>query len=152
MCGGSGLVSSEVEAKVTRSNLAAQTSYYSGQSDAQKRVETENRNISSEASDRRWQATASAARRAAEAKAAESQRQTSPIEAARRLDAAARDAQTPAGKLALKMKEARPGMDLERAAKITAERAAADAQQAAKSITHWNSLWTPEARFKKRRF
>jgi len=134
MCGGSGPVSSEVEAKVTRSNLAAQTSYYSGQSDAQKRVETENRNISSEASDRRWQATASAARREAEAKAAESQRQNSAVDAARRLDAAA----TPAGKLALKMKE-------ERATKIAAEGLAKSkavaAEHAAKSIAYWNIRW-----------
>lgn len=109
LCGGSGLVTSEVEVKVARSQHAVQTSYYSGQSDAQRAID--------------------AARK--EAEAAPRKRQVSEIEAEKRLEAAALDAMTPAGKLALKLRQ-------EQGAKVAAERHARDAEQAARSIAYWN--------------
>lgn len=126
LCGGSGLISSEVEEKIARPNVAP-PGYYSGQSDNQKRLEIEKQNIA-----------ARMAIIAAQAEAAERQRQTSAIEAARRLEAAAREAQTPAGKLALKLALK---LEEERDAKIAAERAAAYAEQRAKSIAYWNKRW-----------
>jgi hypothetical protein len=109
LCDGSGMVSSAVEGKVVRSTLSAQTSYYTGQSDAQKRVEAE-----------------------------EMQRRESYLAATRRREEAAREAQTPAGKQALKLMA-------ERNAKLAAEQAAHDAAQvaksAAKSIAYWNKRW-----------
>lgn len=109
LCHGSGLVTSEVEAKVARSQLAVQTSYYSGQSEAQKAIDA-------------------AAKEAAQAV---KRRAVSAMEAEQRLEAAALEAQTPAGKLAIRLKE-------EQAARIAAERAAKEAVQAARSIAYWN--------------
>ena len=128
------MVSSDVEAKVARSTLKAQISYYRGQSDAQKRVEAEGQKSTAEAYRRRASSTLAADIKAAELKVAESRRQDSAVAAARRLEAAAREAQTPAGKLALKMKA-------ERDARLAAEQAAHDAEQSAKSIAYWNKRW-----------
>ena len=127
LCGGSGLVSSDVEARAARANFAAQTSYYSGQSEEHKRDEAKD-----EA--RRGAIIQEIARKAAEADAAKKARQASQIEAARRLDAAAREAQTPAWRLATKAKQ-------EQDARNAAERAAADAKQAERAIAYWNRLW-----------
>jgi hypothetical protein len=128
------MVSSDVEAKVARSTLTAQTSYYTGQSDAQKRVEAEGQKNTAEAYRKRESSNLAADIRAAELKAAEVRRQDSALAAARRMEAAAREAQTPAGQAALKLKA-------ERDAKLAAEQAAHDAEQSAKSIAYWNKRW-----------
>lgn len=134
LCGGSGLVSSDVEAKVARSQHSVQTFHYSGQSDDQKAMGAASTLADLAAKRRHDIAKKSAAEKVAEAEAAERRRLTSAMQAAKRLEAAALEARTPAGKLALKLKA-------EQVARLAEERAAKDAEQATKSIAYWNKLW-----------
>ena len=65
------MVSSDVEDKVARSTIRGQTSYYTGQSDAQKRVEAESQKSTAGAYRRQESSTLSAEVRTADLKAAE---------------------------------------------------------------------------------
>ena len=112
LCNGSGLVTSEVEAKVALSQLAVKTSHYSGQSDAQKAIDA---------------ATI-------EAELAVRRRGPSPIVPAKSREV------TP---LALAKRKAVTPIDSEAflisvAKGIADERAAYEAEQAARSIANWH--------------
>lgn len=173
LCGGSGLVTSEVEAKVARSQHSVQTFHFSSekarvtrsqgsvrtfhdssQSDDQNSMEVASRLAGIAAKSRKDVAKKLAAKKVAEAeaaakavaeaaakaaaeaaeKAAEKRRQNSAFLAAKRLEAAALEAQTPEGKLALKLKA-------EQVKRHAEDLAAKDAEQAAKAIAYWNRLW-----------
>ena len=125
-CGGSGLVSSESEVKVVRSSTPT---YFSGQSETQKRVEAENKKYSADLSSKE-----ESLRERISLATAERRRQASALEAKERQEAAERDAKNPAVQLALKLKR-------ERDIKLAAEQAIQDAEQAAKSIAYWNKRW-----------
>ena len=134
MCGGSGLVSSEVEVKVARAQQSTQNAYYSGQSDAQRVADADSQALKFIFKRRQESAMEAAKKQAKEVTAAEKLRDASALEAERRQRVAALAAMTPEGKMALKLKK-------EHEMKIAAERAARDAEQAANSIAFWNKQW-----------
>jgi hypothetical protein len=125
-CGGSGFVSSEGEVEAVR---YTKPTYFSGQSETQKRVESENKKNSEDISfmqERRRAAISLAA--------AEKRRQVSEQEAKVRQEAAEKDVRDPFVQLALKLKAEQ---DLNR----WAEQAKKDEAQTAKSIAYWNKRW-----------
>jgi len=125
-CGGSGFVSSESEVKVVRH---MKPTYLSGQTETQQRVEAGSKKTSKDNSSKQERLRAAIYQAAAERRRLDSAQEAQKIR-----DAAERQAKTPEGQLASKLKK-------ERDMKLAAEQAIQDAEQAAKSIAYWNKRW-----------
>lgn len=163
LCQGSGLVTSEVEAKVARSQLAVQTPHYSGQSDAQKAIERqeEHARIRREAAaleaktpaaimatKLRAEEAAKELEQAREAEQAKGRREAAALEESGRRKrmqvAAALEAEQAKGRreaAALEAKTPAGIMAAKRRAVREAEQTAKEAEQAAKSIAYWRKRW-----------